>query len=421
MNTPITHNNLTTYATTTYHHRQPSPELLVYITNNVSCHPFGPLLVNTDAIQRLYLSISILSGLLSTSTVMLNTLVFIAMITSRQYRAPANHLLIMLNTIDLAAGLLLIPLYAVYMSQLQHGTIDCVLGKVLMVAGYSITIISTITIGFMTSQLYHAILNPFKYHRRVSNKSTYIPLVSSIWIVIITSVFVFVFILPAFWNLFKLVTGTIFLIIYCSLCIAHKKIYSSTRMILKSNDQSKQSLVTNRKTLKMVTTVLLAFGLTFLPFVVYAIYITICGLTPFVRSFYSPCIEIVAMSNSLLNPCIYCFRLKTIRKRVLGLLLCRSGQKTDRKFAMIKRQTGIPVNSVNLSIITTSITSLSSIKFNNETKYADTTSNNKKTLLKALSNPSTHNSNRIEEDKTLDICHRKQANVLKTAKFLFLP
>jgi len=177
---------------------------------------------------------------------MLNTLVFIAMITSRQYRAPANHLLIMLNTIDLAAGLLLIPLYAVYMSQLQHGTIDCVLGKVLMVAGYSITIISTITIGFMTSQLYHAILNPFKYHRRVSNKSTYIPLVSSIWIVIITSVFVFVFILPAFWNLFKLVTGTIFLIIYCSLCIAHKKIYSSTRMILKSNDQSKQSLVTNR-------------------------------------------------------------------------------------------------------------------------------------------------------------------------------
>ncbi|XP_066915383.1 short-wave-sensitive opsin 1-like [Clytia hemisphaerica] len=389
--------------------------------NGVSCPPFGLLLVGTPLATNIYLSIASVATFLSLCAIVLNLLVLIALLSLQQYRT--NFLLILLNVVDLFSGLILLPSYAYYMWELHQGRLECIFGRTLMVIGYCLTIISCSTIAFITAQLYSAIFNPFGHHRW-SRKSNCLPIVFMCWFGLAVLVFLFAFILTVYWKMFKLCVGGIFFTIYVILVIAHKKVYAGTQRIAKftHHQQNDQKLVLQRRTFKMITTVLIAFGLCYLPYIIFALYIAIKGINPEIRSFYGPWVEVMAMSSSVFNPVIYCFRLKSIRRKVIILLCCKKTlRQTSRKFSVIKQQTGIPLTSISLSVLTSSITSLSSIKFNHQSKYHDKNSNNHKIICKTLSQPTNVLNPKNKDISTLDGIHRHQASVLKQARYLYIP
>ena len=388
----------------------------------VSCPPFGVLIVGSKLSSTIYLAVFCCTCLISVVSTLLNALVLVALLASRLKRTQS--LLIMLNVGDLLVGLILLPLYAVYMHGLRYGTIDCVLGRALMVIGYSITMITCLNIAFLTLQLYRDIINPFK-HQHWSSVSNHI-ILSFCWIVTSASISTIVLAFPEFWDIFQFVVGGVLFIIYCIMLVAHNRVYTETKQITKNkHDYKTNGMVMKKKTFKMVSTILLAFGLTYIPFVLFAVYVGIHGINPVLRSFYAPLIEIMAMSSALLDPLIYCFRLKSIRHEVIRVLNCRCQQnanlhhKHQSKFEKIKQHTGLTMNSVNLSILTSSMTSMSSIRFNHESKYRDTEGNNNHHIIcHTLSQPLT---SLTEKDETLDKFHREQASVLRKAKYLYVP
>ena len=399
----------------------------------VACPPFGLLLVGTQLSATIYTTVFCSTCLLAVASTLLNTLVLFALVTSSQLR-NTKALLVMLTIADLITALVLMPMYAAHMLRLRNGEIDCVMGRVLMAFGYTVTTMTCLNITFITMQLYHAIINPFNHQRWSSASNHMVKLVLVSWIVTSVSVLTVVFAFPRFWNKFKLLVGGLLFLIWCILLVAHRRVYKETKEIVrKEHDYKTNGIVMKRKTFKMVSTVLLAFGLCYLPYVVLAIYIGIHGINPVLRSFYAPWIEIMVMSSSLLDPLIYCFRLKSIRRKVLGILKC--GRKTfhnsrrhqvEQKFKTIKQHTGLSLNSVNLSILTASMTSMSGIRFDHERKYHDNDGNNNhQVICKTLSQPSTSPSSSKGRggggEKTLEKFHREQASVLKKANYLYVP
>ena len=399
----------------------------------VSCPPFGVLIIGTETSSTIYLTVFCCTCIISIISSALNILVFVALLTS-QLRSKKS-LLIMLNVGDLIASIILMPLYGVYMYDLYFGRINCVLGRALMAIGYTVTMITCINIVFITIQLYHAIINPFKHRHWSSLSNHVVPLVSFFWIVTSASVSTIVFAFPQIWNLFKSIIGGLMLIIYCTVLISHKRVYTETKQIVKNkHDYKTNGIAMKKKTFKMVSTVMIAFGLSYLPFVVFAVYIGINGINPVLRSFYAPFIELMVLSSALFDPLIYCFRMKSIRSEMMRILKCRCQQNTNtihdkhrvvRKFKTIKQETGITMNTVNLSILTASITSMSSIRFDHESKYHDTDANNNhqiicRTLSQTLPSPKTSSSSEDRRD-TLDKFHREQGHVLKKAKYLYVP
>ena len=180
----------------------------------VSCPPFGVLIIGTETSSTIYLTVFSCTCIISIISSALNILVFVALLTS-QLRSKKS-LLIMLNVGDLIASIILMPLYGVYMYDLYFGRINCVLGRALMAIGYSVTMITCINIVFITIQLYHAIINPFKHRHWSSLSNHVVPLVSFFWIVTSASVSTIVFAFPQIWNLFKSIIGGLMLIIYCT-------------------------------------------------------------------------------------------------------------------------------------------------------------------------------------------------------------
>ena len=393
----------------------------------VSCPPFGVLIIGTETSSTIYLSVFYCTCVISIISTLLNMLVFAALLTSRLRNKKS--LLIMLNVGDLLASIILMPLYAVYMYDLHLGRINCVLGRALMAIGYSVTMITCINIVFITIQLYHAIINPFKHRHWSSLSNHVVPLVLFCWIVTSVSVSTIVFAFPQIWNIFKSIVGGFMLLLYCTALVAHKRVYTETKQIVRNkHDYKTNGIVMKKKTFKMVSTVMIAFGLSYLPFVVFAVYIGIHGINSILRSFYAPWIELMVLSSALFDPLIYCFLLKSILCEMVRILKCRCRQKTvhvnrqrvQRKFETIKRQTGITMNSVNLSILTASITSMSSIRFDHESKYRDTDANNNHRIICRTLSQSLPSSAE-EKRETLDKFHREQAHVLKNAKFLYVP
>ena len=76
-----------------------------------------------------------------------------------------------------------------------------------------------------------------------------------------------------------------------------------------------------KKSIRISLAIILAFIASYLPAVVVFVAMACIKNTLWTRSYVAPWTELTIMGNSLLNPLIYCLRLKVVRVKI-GKLLC---------------------------------------------------------------------------------------------------
>ena len=116
--------------------------------------------------------------------------------------------------------------------------------------------------------------------------------------------------------------GFITLVVFISLCILQYRIsLETTRIATRNKTQADaEGLRIIHRTNKMTRGILLVFGICFSPFVLILILIkTLTSHQAFVSTYLRLWFLLVANLNPLLDPVVYCIRMKSVRKRMMKI------------------------------------------------------------------------------------------------------
>ncbi|XP_066920123.1 melanocortin receptor 5-like [Clytia hemisphaerica] len=259
-----------------------------------------------------------------TATILLNGLVVIAMVTSKQYRKlPSHALLLVLAVCDLLIGVISLPPYDVHMWLVSNGNLNCQLSKFVKLSGYSMSSLTVLTIAVISVELYLAIVRPFLYEH-VYNRKYYLVLLVSVWCLFLASHMVFLYIFPEDWRLFKRYIAPVILIsVFMVIIMFHSLIYSELKRLKRqttTNPTFRSGQRAHKKAFLMTTSIIVVFAMCYLPIAIVMLYEHIKTTSTKIETFVLPWCEFIALSNPILDPMIYCFRLRFIRRRIKQLL-----------------------------------------------------------------------------------------------------
>lgn len=309
------------------------------LSQAVTCaEDFQPILLNGTTKTNFYV-LSIVAILLCIATVLQNSVVFMAMLSMKRFLADGsitNRFLITLTFVDLMLGLFVAPFYIHFSWLISEGRFCCDISRAVYACGYSSLLISMTTITFITVELLLAITCPFVYQNRL-NRTCSLPLFFVITLTWTVATFVFLYYLRSLWEVYRLVTSSLMLVVFVSICFCHWYIYKEV-MKVKRRSSSNQSLSCRgmrEKTVKLASSVLVTFGLCYLPYVVLALHMEISGPNAFRQSYFEPWGEFIAGSNVFWDPLIYCVRFHSIRSSIKSMFrramhFCGSKEKECR-------------------------------------------------------------------------------------------
>ncbi|EDO38051.1 predicted protein, partial [Nematostella vectensis] len=118
--------------------------------------------------------ICVVNGILSPSIVVVNLMVFVAILRKPRLRTASNTSILCLATTDLIVGLLAQPAFVVFQASKLRGNLNKVPCFEILIArfleifciGYSF-----LTLNLMTVERYLAVFHPFWYHEKVTSKA----------------------------------------------------------------------------------------------------------------------------------------------------------------------------------------------------------------------------------------------------------
>ena len=254
----------------------------------------------------------------------LNLVVSMGMATHRRMRdLSLSKFLLTLTTVDFMISVTALPVYIHYNILLSEGRFCCMVGNILLSTASSLTMMSITSIVFINIQLYLAILKPFIYTRKFNKNFTF-PILVCINIFWALSSITALFIIPTWWSTFRTSASGFGFLCYILISLLHYFICKESRNI-RERSKSNSTLSCNkitRKTLRLTTSVLISFGLCYLPYIVMSVYTIIVPITPEFNTYFDTWAEYIAMMTCVLNPILYCIRLGSVRRSVLRLFGC---------------------------------------------------------------------------------------------------
>ena len=282
---------------------------------------------------------------------LLNGYVVVVMATYKQMNRHRISivLLFILVLIDLVCSLTFMPVYNVTSWMLSMGRVSCPLHRVVHIFGYALSMLTMLTILFITIQLYLAVVKPYIYQGRHNRRYYWLYLVAT-WCVSFLLIFSWIFLYPERWVRFKKIIGTSFVtIVFTLICFLHVHVHNEVRAIMRKGSNNPTLTTTsaasaNQKTIRMTALVVAVFGCCYLPFALMTLYEFIAqgGVvsSTFSALYIHPWIELAGISNGVWNPVIYCFRLSFIKRRRRCLLRMLSRKKNRHH---VFRMTTVPV------------------------------------------------------------------------------
>lgn len=301
----------------------------------VTCNDeqFTPYIFNNNTRQQ-FQALSYVLILTSVVGTVLNFTVLMAMFPTRSNnRLHLNKFLMTLTLIDLLAASVGLPIYAHYDLLLSEGAFCCNIGNILLTVLYPLILMSITTIAAINLQLCMAILRPFLYdsepNRQLSPPA--LATVNSIWL-LFTVLAVHVY--PHWWTTFRMVSGIFALLVYITISCLHFFICRESRRIRKRS-QSNASLActsVTQKTIRLASSVLISFGLLYLPYTILSIYTTIFPITPYINTYFDTWAELIGITTCVCNPILYCIRLDSVRRSIKQRLWGKKGIDTDRSY-----------------------------------------------------------------------------------------
>lgn len=258
-----------------------------------------------------------------------NGFVIVVMVTHQftSRRRVSTVLLMILVGCDLVIGIAFMPVYIVNSWLLSKGRILCSLHRTAQISGHTLCMVTILTILAITIELYMAIVKPFLYQGRHNRRYYWLYLLVSC-VVSLAIILIWIYLFPKRWDNFKKVIGVSFTTIGFSLiCVLHAYVQVEVKTIVRKgsiNNPTMAMSLSNHKTLRMTTFVVLAFGFCYLPFVVLSFYEIVNGPSIFAKMYILPWTEFVGVSNAIWNPLIYCYRLSFIKRKALNMISCKS-------------------------------------------------------------------------------------------------
>ncbi|XP_028412439.1 adenosine receptor A2a-like [Dendronephthya gigantea] len=294
---------------------------------------FGKMLVN----QIFAILVNIILIILA---LILNVVPIITIWRSSQLRSkPCYFIILMQSVIDLAVGVLAIPLFVTFMISLLDKTSNCLLAILTLRGTVILITFSVFTIIAMTAERYIAILHPYAYPTLVTKKRL-VKFVCSC-IVVNSAVTVLSFSLDD--RYVKIYASAITLISVIFIVFAYTRIYLVVRRLSRSerraHDSSSEGNTTRRKVLlqeikqakSCFIVVICFFALCLFPVV--AIQSVFKSLDKFENLAFFIWVFTLSLSVSIADSVIFFWTKKILRKEAVKILntigLCLSSNNHD--------------------------------------------------------------------------------------------
>ena len=294
-------------------------------------------------------------------TILLNTLVILAVARRQRLRTKSNTLLACLASTDLLTGLVLQPIsIAVDVNRILGVGPFCVLEKLHQIALSAAGLSSSSHLILISIDRYIAIKHPLRYQGIVTGRRVKraVLLVWAITVCLITQDFVSTFILR-YWKLYSVYHSVIEVILFLIISIYIAVIvYSNCYMFFETRRQKKRlrteqlpneeakRIKKDRKAANTLLFVVGALTLAYLPSI-------ITGLVTFLGVKVELRFELVLWSwlstfyllNSLFNPIIYCWRHSKLRHACLEILHFRQTENTSDVQMVQQQRPGIQLST----------------------------------------------------------------------------
>ena len=285
-------------------------------------------LANADTSTVAYKILATAGVVLAILTILGNSLVLYALRKCQSLQNSTKALLASLALSDLGIGLFAYPLFVAYCLSIVYtnGDLFCAIESPYVMVSYCLASVSGFTMTLISLDRLYAVKLRHRYHQVVTIRRV---------VMILTAFWIFGFASTFIWLVSERITGvTVIIIIFCCIIITT---VSSVRTYLAIRHRQRQihahisqqqgegqvSMGAYKKSLDTMMLIFVLFLACCLP------YFAVAGVT-MVTSLSSYTVlaldvtSTIAFFNSLLNPIVYCVKMRQIRQEVVALLPCFS-------------------------------------------------------------------------------------------------
>ena len=279
------------------------------------CEGFEPVYVNSD-VNINYLIVGSVCAPLSGVLMIMNSLVIYAILVTRRVKTPIDVLMLLLSLTDLACSVGVVPTYSSVMFDLSEGRINCSNANFLKWLGYNLTGMSVSTIGCISYQSYIALAKPFLYISHLNMRSCISALIGC-WAVLIATTTVAVYVKPDLYSSYKLGLGSAFVLICCVMCYMNFVMNKTIKKMMLREPQNRNRTIKLKKSIRTSFAIIIAFIACYFGIAILVVLLAVTERRVWFRSYFGPWVEFAVILNNLLDPLIYCFRLKVLRRKIL--------------------------------------------------------------------------------------------------------
>ena len=293
--------------------------------SNITMQDNVPTLCSTDvkaifspSALSLYLTHASLACIMAVITITSNCTFLATMFQMRGQRSISNKLLMTLSTIDLLIGVLAWPLIAALTFQHYKIDVDCYLLEATLSSGYHFAMVTLCTIFLVAFEQYLAILHPYFYISQVTYSRLIWPLIASNSALLLISIIVQSSFRKIWIYFIQILFLPISVVIVVGLVYMYQKIIvCASRVAVRINSTNKEEgrqIKSRVKAAKSSLIILIATLVCYSPVISYNIYKKLENLTPYNMTFFGYSSQIMAMITSVIDPVVYYWRLRSLRK-----------------------------------------------------------------------------------------------------------
>ena len=282
--------------------------------------------------STLYVILAVTLYIASFFTVFFNGL-FIIISYKRRIELNARDIsLIMLAISDIISGLTAMPSVGTRYIFLSKKEVNCIIFEFTTIAGTYTICISVIAIYAININIYLSVVHPYLHEKYVTNARIII-IVLGLWLMLVFPPMITMH----HYGLWADVEVTLFCLFWTSaliLCFMHAKVVKelkrmSSRSTIIERDR-RQMIASSRKALKMAALILGVYVLSFLPVNIINFYIAFFGRSSTLTLAVAPITYSFALFNSLFDPLVYYYRIKSVRKSVKNFIQRLCCNKNNR-------------------------------------------------------------------------------------------
>eukprot|EP00794_Sanderia_malayensis_P009326 gene9326-10310_t len=301
------------------------------------CHNLDMNYPLYDSYDKSFLGVSLFDFILAPLTMFMNVVVLFTIYKHKSlHNKPANCIIFSLALSDMLTGLFTQPIKGIVMLNIFKCEPNCAFNIAALQLSYSLGIVSYLTLSLITLERYIAIIHPYKYQQLTTSNKLVIRLIIGIWLLAtLTTGLSFLTPQMLLQRLFAIGIS----VVSFALCVtAHVKIVRTVNGIQRNIRRQQTTargtslsaidggtrFVANRtnvmsKATAVALSVLIVMSLCYLPSAVFTA-LRFFGMdNDFVRVFQDWTNSFVLM-NSTINPLIYCFQMKDMRRKAYEII-----------------------------------------------------------------------------------------------------